>query len=165
MIRLKDLNQSGLDRFAAQLEGVFEHSPWIAEKAAARRPFSSVDDLFQAMTAIVQEADEKEKMALIQSHPRLGTRKKLTAESQAEQAQAGVSGLSGSGSERLDTLNRRYEAVFGFPFVMAVRGKTKSDILEELKTRLRQSKSKEFERALEEIYKIAKFRLEERVSP
>ncbi|WKB35346.1 2-oxo-4-hydroxy-4-carboxy-5-ureidoimidazoline decarboxylase [Terrilactibacillus sp. S3-3] len=89
----------------------------------------------------------------------------MAGESQNEQAQAGVSRLSGDESARLDALNRCYETAFGFPFIMAVRGKTKNDILEEIKIRLQQTKSAEFERALEEIYKIAKFRLEEKVSP
>lgn len=155
-----------LDRaaFVAALGDVFEHSPWIAEAAWERGPFDSVDALHAAMLQVLAEADDGRKLALIRAHPDLAgkaaIRGELTAASTEEQARSGLSSLTPEEYARFQALNEAYKARFGFPFIMAVRHSNKDAILKGFEERLQNTREAELERALAEIGKIARFRLD-----
>jgi len=140
---------------------VFEHSPWVAERAAAHRPFDSLDALANAMNRVVAEAEREEQLALLRAHPDLGTRARVSASSAAEQAGVGLDRLTQAEYDRLLALNTAYKDRFGFPFLYAVKGATKAAILEALGRRLESSREAEFAEALRQVWRIARFRLEE----
>ncbi|WP_018664475.1 2-oxo-4-hydroxy-4-carboxy-5-ureidoimidazoline decarboxylase [Heyndrickxia acidiproducens] len=161
MYTIDTLNQSSREKFIEILGGIFEDSPWIAEKAAAARPFSSREALFREMAAIVEGSSKEQKLALIQAHPDLGGRMEMSTYSNAEQEGAGLKHLTSEEYEKFQTMNQRYMEKFGFPFILAVRGKSKDDIYNAMKTRVDHGEEKEFETALQEICKIACLRLQE----
>jgi len=158
---LAQLNACDRAPFVDALGWIFEDSPWVAERAWARRPFESVDDLHAAMTGVVQEATEAEQLALLRAHPDLGTRARISDASTGEQRGAGLDRLTADEFERLQRLNDRYRRTFGFPFLFAVKGSTKHDVLAALDARSRRSRDEELAEALRQVYKIARFRLEE----
>ncbi len=149
--------------FVAALGAIFEGSPWVADGAFEARPFASLSELHEAMCGVVAEAGLGAQLGLIRAHPDLAGKAalaELTAASSAEQAGAGLGALSRAEYGRFHTLNDAYRARFGFPFVLAVKGHTKTSILAVFEARLTNSPEVERETALTEIYKIARFRLE-----
>ena len=165
MPNLAELN--GLDReaFTRVVGPVFEHSPWIAERTWARRPFEKPQDLHAALCASVRLADPRERLSLIRAHPDLVTRAVLTRESQDEQASAGLVNLSDEEARQFREYNAQYRERFGFPFVICARQNKKDAILRTFSERLQNSPARETETALEEIYKIAELRLRDLVQP
>ncbi len=163
MITLRSLNETSNDEFTAMLGGIFEHSSWIAAKAAISKPFTSLEELHAAMVAIVKHATNEEKLLLIQKHPNLGERVAMSKDSNVEQQGAGLKELTVEEYNRFLALNERYMKKFGFPFILAVKGKDKQDIYKAMETRVNHSQLVEFETALSEIYKIAFFRLQEKI--
>ncbi len=168
MIDLKRLNGLPPGEFVAALAGIFEHSPWVAERAAARRPFASRAQLTRCMRAVVQEASVAEQLALIRAHPRLGARGRvlaaLTAASQGEQRRAGLDACTDEEYSRLLLLNDRYFAKFGFPFILAVRGHDPQSIIGSCLQRLGNDPLREHQAALEQIGLIAAYRLADAVA-
>ncbi len=164
-MKLHDLNTVDRAGFAAALGAIFEHSPWIAERAWDRRPFSDTDDLMAAMLAVVEAASDEEKLALIRAHPDLAGQAAragaLTEHSTAEQEGAGLDRMSDEEFQRFHRLNDAYAARFGFPFVIAVRGHTRETILAAFETRLENDRAAETAEALRNIGLIARFRLED----
>ena len=152
-----------LDRasFVAAIGWVFEHSPWVAERAFHSRPFASLDALHAAMTEQVERATFAESLALLQAHPDLGARARLSEASTEEQAGAGLDSLTPGEFEQLHRLNAAYRDRFGFPFLLAVKGSTKHDILRALQARMEASPEDEYREALRQVYRIARFRLED----
>ena len=144
---------------------VFEHSPWIAERAVSQRPFASLDSLHSAMCEVVTHATVDEQLALIRAHPDLVGRVVLTAESKGEQAAAGLAGLSAEEVALFDQHNRGYKARFGFPFVICARQNKKDAILAAFPLRLRNTIEAERATALAEIFKIARLRLDDLIHP
>jgi OHCU decarboxylase len=110
---------------------------------------------------VVREAPKEAQLALIRAHPDLGSRARMAQASVAEQKSAGLDALTPAELERIQALNRAYSEKFGFPFILAVRGKSKADVFRAMEERLPNPPELEFETALEEIYKIARFRLAE----
>jgi OHCU decarboxylase len=161
MLNLAELNALQRDEFLRVLGPVFEHSPWIAERAAARRPFRSRDELHAALCDAVDSAESTEKLSLISAHPDLVGDAVLTAESQSEQRSAGLTALSLDEVKQFRELNQQYRARFDFPFVICARLHKKEAILRAFPERLRHSRQKEIATALAEIYKIADLRLRE----
>ena len=166
MIALADLNALDRASFIAALDGIFEHSPWIAERAWERRPFSDLRQLHQALTGVVQASSEDDKLRLIRAHPdlvgaaaRAGT---LTRESTAEQAR--LDDLAPDEIARFEGDNARYWERFGFPFVICVRENKKQAILAGFESRLRHDPATEQRNALDEISRIAWYRLKDRIS-
>jgi len=139
---------------------VFEHSPWVAEGAWNQRPFLSVDALHAAMVDVMSAAPQAAQLALLQAHPDLGARARMSEASAGEQAGAGLDRLSPDEFAQLHELNAAYRQKFGFPFLFAVKGSTKHDILAALQRRLRSSEQDEFAEALRQVYRIARFRLD-----
>jgi len=156
------------DAFVAALDGIFEHSPWVAEAAWAARPFADRDALLAALIAAMRSAPQSQQLALIRAHPELAgraaVRGELTAESRGEQAGAGLDACSPEEFERLQWLNARYVAKFGFPFILAVRGYDRAGIIERFAERLAQRPDAEFNEALTQIERIAALRIADRVS-
>jgi 2-oxo-4-hydroxy-4-carboxy-5-ureidoimidazoline decarboxylase len=157
---IEGLNLLDRENFVAAIGWVFENSPWVAERAWVARPFASVDPLHRAMVDQVEQATAEEQLALLRAHPDLGTRARVSDASAAEQAGAGLDQLTAEEFERLLTLNTAYRDKFGFPFLFAVKGSTKHDILAALQQRLPSSRDQEYQVALTQVYRIARFRME-----
>jgi OHCU decarboxylase len=157
---LAELNLLDQSSFTGAIGWVFEHSPWVAERAWAARPFASLDALHMVMTQQVERASFTERLALLQAHPDLGARAGLSQASTAEQTGAGLDSLTPPEFEQLHRLNAAYRTRFGFPFLLAVKGSTKHDVLRALQARMESSPENEVREALRQVYRIAKFRLE-----
>ncbi|MBZ5626296.1 MAG: 2-oxo-4-hydroxy-4-carboxy-5-ureidoimidazoline decarboxylase [Acidobacteriia bacterium] len=154
-----ELNTLPLDRFVEQIGWVFEHSPWVAERAWKRRPFATPEALHAGMRDEVERATREEQLALLRAHPALGTRNLVSAASQSEQAGAGLHQVTLEGAEYLERLNSDYHRKFGFPFIYAVKGSPPADILFSLTVRLDGTPEEEFHEALYQVHRIAWFRL------
>jgi OHCU decarboxylase len=165
-ITVPELNALPPDRFVAQLAGIFEHSPWVAERAAARRPFASRAQLLVALRAVVEAATPDEQLQLIRAHPRLRRRasEPLTAASSREQRGAGLAACTPAEAARLEELNEAYAAKFAMPFILAVRGHTPASIIAACERRLHNGGDDERRAALHEIGLIAGHRLAEAVA-
>ncbi len=157
---IEQINGLSKDGFVEALGRVYEHSPWVAERTWSGRPFISIEDLACKMNAEVDAASTDEQLALLHAHPELGTRLKVGSNSAAEQAGAGLDQLTEGEYDKLLQLNERYSSRFGFPFIFAVKGSGKSDILKALVLRLEEDRAIEFRQALREVSRIARFRLE-----
>lgn len=160
---LTELNAKDRSGFVDAVGWVFENSPWVAERAWERRPFATLDALHDAMTSSVAAATPEEQLALLRAHPDLGALQQMSQASEREQAGAGLDALTGDELERLRALNAAYREKFAFPFVYAVKGSTKHDILNALERRLPSPRDVERQEALRQVYRIARFRLEEMV--
>ena len=147
--------------FVAVVGPVFEHSPWVAERAWAHRPFADLASMHDVMTRQVLEASRDEQLALLRAHPDLGARARMSAASEGEQAGAGLDRLTAAQYERLRAANARYRDRFGFPFLFAVKGSTASDIVAALEARVDGTWDAEFETALRQVFRIAWFRLQD----
>ncbi len=158
---LDDLNALPASVFVDRLAAIFEHSPWVAEKAAANRPYPNIAALHQSMVQIVQEAGESTQLALLNSHPDLVGQALLTSESTSEQAAAGLTHLSPEEAQSFRSYNQAYRKKFGFPFILCARLNKKEAILATFPQRLTQNRAAEITTALEEIAKIARLRLED----
>lgn len=165
MMSLRDINAMERQAFVAAFGDVAEHSPWVAEEAWALRPFADRDSLIQAFEKALSRASREAKLALIRAHPDLAARARLTADSTSEQHGAGLDRLSADEFQRFTALNEAYKGCFGFPFIFAVKGATKDQILKSFEERIANSAETEFETALAQIMRIFRFRLEDRVSP
>lgn len=164
---LRQLNGMSRDGFVAAVGGCFEHSPWIAERAWAWRPFGSVSDLNEKLVGVVRGATAEEQLGLIRAHPdlvgRLAQEGRLTRESTGEQAAAGLTTLSAEEVAAFERQNAAYREKFGFPFVICARENKKDAILAAFPRRLRNTREQEVAAALDEIYKIARLRLADAV--
>ena len=164
---LVELNTCGKDEFVAALSNIFEYSPWIAEQAAALRPFPGVKALFAAMKEAVDHAAPEPRLALIKAHPDLANKTQraagLTAESSAEQNSVGLDRLSDAEYEAFERVNNAYRAKFGFPYIVCVRRHTKDSILRDFEKRLPNDAGAETQTSIEEICRIAALRLDQLV--
>ncbi|RIH88878.1 Uric acid degradation bifunctional protein PucL [Meiothermus luteus] len=156
---LDELNRLSLEEFVEKVGWVFEDSPWIARAAWESRPWKSLEALHQSLVGVVQKAPREAQLALIRAHPDLGSRARMAEASRAEQRGAGLDTLTPAEYERIQALNRAYTERFGFPFILAVRGKGKAEVFQAMEARLENDLEAEFQTALSEIYKIAYFRL------
>jgi 2-oxo-4-hydroxy-4-carboxy-5-ureidoimidazoline decarboxylase len=159
-MNIDELDHLPQNEFVERLGWVFEGSPWVAERAWAHGPFQSIDGLHAAMVAEVEHATTEEQLALLRAHPDLGTRAKMSSASVTEQVGAGLNHLTGDEYTELMRLNTDYRNEFGFPFLFAVKGGKKDDILKSLRERVAGSREEEFRTALEHVFRIARFRLE-----
>jgi 2-oxo-4-hydroxy-4-carboxy-5-ureidoimidazoline decarboxylase len=159
---LDALNALPSASFVAALAEVFEHAPWVAEAAAAGRPFSTVAALHDAMTQAVRTAPPERQQAFMSGHPELGSRVKraeLTEHSKAEQGSLGLDRLSSEEFDRFNRLNAAYREKFGIPFIVCVRRHTRDSILAQYQRRLDNDAATERARAIEEIGLITRLRL------
>ena len=158
------LNTLGEREFVEAVGWVFEHSPWVAERAWPMRPFADVGELRDAMVQQVELASPEEQLALLRAHPDLGGRVRLSDASANEQIGAGLDQLTREEFDAFTRLNESYGQKFGFPFLYAVKGSTKYDILRTLEQRIRSTREDEYREALRQVYRIAEFRLNDYVS-
>jgi 2-oxo-4-hydroxy-4-carboxy-5-ureidoimidazoline decarboxylase len=158
------LNSLSREDFVNAVGWVFEESPWVAERVWNSRIFEDADSLHQAMVNQVEATSSEKQLALLRAHPDLGTRARVTAASDSEQSGAGLDHLTPPEFERLQRLNTQYRDKFGFPFLFAVKGSTKHDILRALEQRLEDDPEQEYREALRQVYRIARFRIEDSIS-
>ena len=170
-LTLEQLNTADRAAFVAALEGTYEHSPWIAERAWALRPFATLAGLRQALVQVVREAGVETQLALIRAHPELAGKamvsQALSAESANEQGKAGLTDCSAEEFATIRRLNAEYNARFGFPFVLAVRGPRgtgldKAQIIATFERRSRQHPDFERDECLRNIHRIAEIRLDDK---
>ena len=163
-INIDQINQSSQARFVELLGAIFEHSPWVAELAYPERPFASRHQLHQLMAAAVRRAPEVQRMALLCHHPELAGREAdagtLTDDSKREQAGAGLDQCTAAELLTIKSLNQAYHAKFEFPFIIAVSGLDKFQIIAAMETRLGNSTALEFDTAIGEVEKIARIRID-----
>lgn len=169
MVSLDAINAADRSSFVALLGAVYEHSPWVAERAWAVRPFASLDALHAAMTAVVQDASDAERIALMRSHPELAGREaaagELTSDSSSEQGRLGFTALDRAELERIAGINRRYRERFGFPCIVALKlHANRADVLAEMERRCAAEPAAERAAALAQIGHITRGRLERIVS-
>ena len=166
-LTIAELNGFDRTRFVAALAAIYEHSPWVPERAWPRRPFADVAALHAAMADVVATAGEPRQLALIRAHPELAgkafARNELTTESTTEQTGAGLTQCSPAELLRLADLNARYRDKFGFPFILAVKGYDRGGILEAFTRRLERDRATEFAESLRQIDRIARFRLDAQI--
>ncbi|HEY9238369.1 MAG TPA: 2-oxo-4-hydroxy-4-carboxy-5-ureidoimidazoline decarboxylase, partial [Burkholderiaceae bacterium] len=170
-LTLDSLNAATPAQFTAALDGVYEHSPWIAEQAAAKRPFATLAQLKHALVTVLREAGVERQVALIRAHPELAGKamvaKTLTAESTGEQSRAGLTDCSPAEFAQIQQLNAAYNTRFGFPFTVAVRGPrgtglTRREIIATFERRLANHPDFEREECLRNIHRIAEIRLNDK---
>ncbi|MEO3384703.1 allantoinase PuuE [Mesorhizobium sp. CAU 1741] len=154
--------------FVARFGGIFEHSPWVAERAFDLElgpAHDSAGGLHNALARIFRSASETERLGVLTAHPdlagKLAQAKRLTAESSAEQASAGLDALTDAERETFTRLNASYVQTFGFPFIIAVKGRTKTEILDAFRTRLNNDRATEFGTACTQVERIALLRLKD----
>jgi len=173
MTTLSDLNSCDTATFVERLRGIYEHSPWIPERAAAQRPFNSVTALKLALQDMVSAASLDEQLGLIRAHPELAGKAavagQLTAESTSEQARSGLHLCSAEEFATLHQLNADYNAKFGFPFILAVKGPTgqgltRQAVIATFARRLKNQRAAEIAECLRQIKRIAEIRLNDLLS-
>ena len=147
--------------FISIFGNVFEKTEWIAEKAYNSKPYNNFEELFSKMMEIFENSKQQEHLKILNAHPYLVVEKKLTKDSANEQTNANLDQCSDKEFEEFQKLNKEYKKKFGFPFIVAVKGKNKYEILENFKKRIKNEKNIEFEEAKNQVKKIATFRLEE----
>jgi 2-oxo-4-hydroxy-4-carboxy-5-ureidoimidazoline decarboxylase len=167
-ITLDELNRMDRAAFIAALGEVFEHAPWVAENAADARPFVGLNALYGAMTATVRNASADRQMALIKGHPDLAGKAAregaITDDSKLEQSSAGLDRLSEQEFATFHKLNDAYRTKFDIPFIVCVRRHGKESILRQFEQRLGNDKPAERQAALNEVFRIAALRLDQRVA-
>lgn len=148
--------------YVERFGGVYEHSPWVAEKAFDMGP-PAPQDLPDVMRKIVEEAGAEAQLALLRAHPdlagKLAKSGVLTAESTSEQTSAGLDQCTEAEFEEFTTLNQRYKSRFGFPYILAVRGRQRREILKNFRARVENPPKVEFREALDQVHQIANLRL------
>jgi N-carbamoyl-L-amino-acid hydrolase len=170
-ITLDQLNTASQGEAARLLDGLYEHSPWIAQAALAQRPFKSLTQLKHAMARIVSEAGPERQLTLIRAHPELAGKamvgNTLTAESTNEQSKAGLTSCTADELAHIQQLNASYNARFGFPFILAVRGPrgtglAKAQIIETFERRLDNHPDFELAESLRNINRVVELRLNDK---
>ncbi len=153
------------DEFVKTLGGIYEHSPWVAERVLISRPFERMETLRRAMLAVVDAASDLEKLTLIQAHPdlagKLARAGALTDFSTNEQAGLGLDRLSSEAYEIFSARNEAYREQFGFPFIICARLTTQQGVLDAFERRMGNSRQAEMAEALRQIHEIARLRLED----
>jgi OHCU decarboxylase len=161
MISLEKINNLNKSDFLTIFGNVFEKSEWISEKVFDLRPFKNSEDLFSKIIGIYESGDKKIILKILNSHPELAVEKKLTMNSKNEQKNANLNECTNDEYNEFKKLNIEYKKKFDFPFIIAVKGKNKDEILNYFRERIKNSLDEEFLEAKKQVKKIATFRLEE----
>jgi 2-oxo-4-hydroxy-4-carboxy-5-ureidoimidazoline decarboxylase len=164
MTSLAEVNTMPLGEFVTTFGDVAEHSSWVAEHVARARPFASREAMITAFETALRDAAHDRQLALIRAHPDLAAKAKLTDDSTREQAGAGLGNLTPEEFAKFTDLNQRYKSKFGFPFIFAVKGATKHQILASFSERIDNNVKDEFATALDQVCRIFRFRVEDRLS-
>lgn len=168
-ISLDAVNAMDKATFVAAFGDVAEHAPWVAEEAAACRPFATREAMIDAFAAAVADADPERQKALLLAHPDLAGKAAVAGDlgeaSRKEQTVAGLDRLTPAEFARFSEMNAAYRKRHGFPFIYAVRGATKQDVLAAFAQRLADRPEAEFGQAIAEVERIIQYRIEDRVRP
>jgi OHCU decarboxylase len=163
-VRLEDANALGEREFVERFGGVFEHSPWVAQRAWRKKPFASIDALHEAMMQVVSGAKKEEQLALVRAHPELAgaqvKHRTLTRDSSSEQSRLGFTRLTREELDRMAKLNRTYRDKHGFPCIVALRlHATRESVMGEMQRRIGNDSDTEMKNALAQIGHITRGRL------
>ena len=162
---LTEINALPREGLRARLGGIFEHSPWVAERAWDARPFADVVTLHAAMVAAMRAAPHAQQLALLRAHPELAGKamlsKTLTSDSTNEQSRSGLTNCSAEEFAQLQVLNAAYNKKFGWPFILAVKHLDRATIIRTFGERIESCAADEFEACLANIEKITRWRLDD----
>ena len=161
MITIEKINNLNKSDFLGIFGNVFEKSDWIAEKVFDLKPFKNNEDICLKIIGIYENSDKNIILRILNSHPELVVEKKLTSNSKSEQSNARLNECTNEEYNEFKKLNIDYKNKFNFPFIIAVKGKHKTEILNSFKQRIQNSLDEEFFEAKKQVKKIASFRLEE----
>ena len=161
MIDIKKINSLDKSEFLSIFGNVFEKSKWISEKVFDKKPFKNLESFVSEIIGIYENSDNKTILEILNLHPELAVEKKLTANSETEQSKANLKQCTPEEFDEFKKLNIEYKKKFNFPFIIAVKGKNKNEILNYFRERINNSLDEEFLEAKKQVKKIATFRLEE----
>ena len=161
MIDIKKINSLDKSEFLSIFGNVFEKSKWISEKVFDQKPFKNLESFVSEIIGIYENSDNKTILEILNLHPELAVEKKLTANSEVEQSKANLKQCTPGEFDEFKKLNIEYKKKFNFPFIIAVKGKNKNEILNYFRERINNSLDEEFLEAKKQVKKIATFRLEE----
>ena len=161
MDSIDTFNKLNKSEFLSIFGNVFEKTEWIAEKCYDSKPYNNVQELVNKMMEVFENSIKEKHLEILNSHPDLAVKKKLTKESENEQANANLNQCTNEEIEEFNKLNEKYKKKFGFPFIIAVKGKNKNEILNIFRQRITNNINLEFDEAKKQVKKIATFRLSE----
>ena len=166
-MQVEDINALTASAFESAFGDIAEESPWVASYAFRAAPFASRDAVIDAFEQALLSADDEDRLAVICAHPdlagKLAAAGRLTEDSTSEQSSAGLDSLTDAERTEFTALNETYKARFGFPFILAVKGATKNQILNSFRARLPEDRETEFHEALKQVCRIMAFRLTDRI--
>ena len=154
-------NKLGKTEFISTFGNIFEKTEWIAEKCYESKPYNNLDELVLKMMEIFENTEKDKHLEILNAHPDLAIEKKLTDDSKNEQKNASLNQCTNEEFLEFKNLNEKYKEKFGFPFIIAVKGKNKEEILNIFRQRITNNINLEFEEAKKQVKKIASFRLSE----
>ena len=161
MNSIDKLNKLSKPEFISIFGNVFEKTEWIAERCYESKPYNNTDELVSKMMKIFENIEKEKHLKILNSHPDLAIAKKLTKDSKNEQKNASLNQCTDEEFAEFKKLNEEYKKKFGFPFIVAVKGKNKEEILNSFRQRITNNINLEFEEAKKQVKKIANFRLSE----
>ena len=161
MDSIDKFNKLSKPEFISIFGNVFEKTEWIAERCYDSKPYNNIDELFLKMMEVFENAEKEKHLEILNSHPYLTVEKKLTEDSKNEQKNASLNQYNDAEFIEFKKLNEEYKKKFGFPFIIAVKGKNKQEILNSFRQRITNNINSEFEEAKKQVKKIASFRLSE----
>ena len=161
MDSIDKFNKLTKTEFISIFGNIFEKTEWIAEKCYDLKPYNNLDELVLKMMEIFENAKKEKHIEILNSHPNLAVEKKLTDDSKNEQKGANLNQCTEEEFIEFEKLNKEYKKKFGFPFIIAVKGKNKEEILNNFRQRITNDINLEFEEAKKQVKKIANFRLDE----
>ena len=154
-------NKLSKPEFISIFGNVFEKTEWIAERCYDSKPYNNIDELFLKMMEVFENTEKEKHLEILNAHPHLSVEKKLTEDSKNEQKNASLNQCNDAEFIEFKKLNEEYKKKFGFPFIIAVKGKNKKEILNNFRQRITNNINSEFEEAKKQVKKIASFRLGE----
>ena len=161
MNSIDKFNKLSKPEFISIFRKVFEKTEWIAERCYDSKPYNNIDELFLKMMEVFENTEKEKHLEILNAHPHLAVEKKLTEDSKNEQKNANLNQCNDAEFIEFKKLNEEYKKKFGFPFIIAVKGKNKEEILNSFRQRITNNINLEFEEAKKQVKKIASFRLGE----
>ena len=159
MDSIDKFNKLSKAEFISIFRNIFEKTEWIAERCYESKPYNNLDELVSKMMKIFENIEKERHLEILNSHPDLAVEKKLTEDSKNEQKNASLNQCTDEEFVEFKKLNEKYKKKFGFPFIIAVKGKNKEEILNSFRQRITNNINLEFEEAKKQVKKIANFRL------
>ena len=161
MNSIDKINKLSKPDFISIFGNIFEKTEWIAQKSYDLKPYKNYEELFLKMMEIFENTNKENHLKILNAHPDLAVEKKLTKDSKNEQKNASLNQCTSEEFIEFKKLNEKYKVKFGFPFIIAVKGKNKEEILNSFRQRITNNINLEFEEAKKQVKKIASFRLSE----